>query len=75
MIIKEGDCSNAWKFVSRNYANGSSQIIGIYFDQPYITVAHFDPFRINVATTNMHGITARILVVSNAFQNIFFSHS
>ena len=31
--IKEGDCSDAWKFVARHRANGSSQIKGIYFDK------------------------------------------
>ena len=32
-IIKEGDCSDAWKFVARHCANGSSHIKGIDFDQ------------------------------------------
>ena len=31
--IKEGDCSDAWKFVSHHCANGISQIKGIDFDQ------------------------------------------
>ena len=31
--IKEGDCSDAWKFVARYCANGISHIKGIYFDQ------------------------------------------
>ena len=31
--IKEGDCSDAWKFVARHFENGSSRIKGIYFDQ------------------------------------------
>ena len=30
-IIKEGDCSDAWKFVALDCENGSSQIQGIYF--------------------------------------------
>ena len=33
-IIKEGDCSDAWKFVARHCANGISQIKGIDFYQP-----------------------------------------
>ena len=31
--IKEGECSDAWKFVARHCANGSSQIKVIDFDQ------------------------------------------
>ena len=31
--IKEFDCSDAWKFVARHCANGSSHIKGIDFDQ------------------------------------------
>ena len=33
--IKEGDCSDACKFVARHCANGSSKIKGVYFDQSY----------------------------------------
>ena len=40
--IKEGDCSDAWKFVARHCANGSSQIKGIDFYQSYSPVAHSD---------------------------------
>ena len=68
-IIKEGDCSDAWKFVARHFSNGSSQIKGIDFYQSYISVAHADSFIINIAIASMHRITARILDVSNAFQN------
>ena len=67
--IKEGDCSDAWKFVARNCANGSSQIKGIYFDQPYSPVVHAESFRINIAISSMHRLTVRILYVSNVFQN------
>ena len=31
--IKKGDCSDAYKFVARHCANGSSHIKGIDFDQ------------------------------------------
>ena len=47
--IKEGDCYDAWKFVARHCANGSSQIKGIDFDQSYSPVAHADSFIINIA--------------------------
>ena len=67
--IKECDCSDAWKFVARHCENWSSQIKGIYFDQSYSPVKHADSFRINVAIAYMHIIAARILDVSNAFQN------
>ena len=66
---KEGDCSNAWKFVARHCANGSYQIKGIHFDQSYSPVAHVDSFRINISIADMHRLTARILDVSNEFQN------
>ena len=52
--IKEGDCSDAWKFVARHCANGSSQIKGIDFDKSYSPVAHADYFRINIAIASMH---------------------
>ena len=67
--IKEGDCSDAWKFVARHSANESSQIKGIDFDQSYSPVAHADSFKINIAIASMHRLTVRILDVSNAFQN------
>ena len=41
-IIKEGDCSDAWKFVAHHCENGSSQIKGIDFDKLYSPVAHAD---------------------------------
>ena len=71
-IIKEGDCSDAWKKFSRQCTNGSYQIKGIDFDQSYSLVAHDDSFIINVAVASMHIITASILDVSNAFQNKMF---
>ena len=46
--IKEGDCSDAWKFVARHCANGSYHIKDIDFDQSYSPVAHADFFRINL---------------------------
>ena len=67
--IKEGDCYDACKFVARHCANGSSQIKGIDFDQSYSPVAHADSFRINIAIASIHRINARILDVSNEFQN------
>ena len=48
---------------------GSSQIKVIDFYQSYSPVAHADSFRINIAIASMHRLTARILDVSNAFQN------
>ena len=63
--IKEGDCSNAWKFVARHIVNGVSQIQGFDFDQSYLTMAHGDSFIINIATTAMHRLTVRIFDVSN----------
>ena len=47
----------------------SSQIKVIYFYQSYSPVAHADLFRINIAIVDIHILTARILDVSNAFQN------
>ena len=41
----------------------------IDFYQSYSPVAHADSFRINKAITDMHRLTARMLDVSNAFQN------
>ena len=67
--VKEGDCSDACKFVARHCSNGSSQIKGIGFDQSYSPVDHADSFRINIAIVDMHRLAARILDVSNAFQN------
>ena len=59
--IKEGECSDAWKFVTRHCANGSYQIKGIDFDESYSPVAHADSFIINIAIASMHILTARIL--------------
>ena len=70
--IKEGGFYDAWIFFSRHCANGSSHIKGIDFDISYSPVAHFDSFRINISIAAMHRLTARILDVSNAFQNTNF---
>ena len=40
--IKEGDCSDAWKFVAHHCANGSYKIKGIGFDKSYSTGTHTD---------------------------------
>ena len=71
-IIKEGSCSEAWTFCSRQCANGSYQIKGIDFDQSYIPVAHADSFKININIMDMHRLTARILDVSSTFNNTKF---
>ena len=67
--IKDGDCYIAWKFVALHCANISSNIKGIYFYQSYSPVAHADSFRNNISIAYMHRLTARILDVSNVFQN------
>ena len=67
--IKEGDCCDAWKFVAHHCSNGSSHIKGIDFDQLESLVAHAELFRINIAIASMHILTARILDISNTFQN------
>ena len=67
--IKEGDFSDAWKFVAHHCANGSYKIKSVYFYQSYIPVAHADSFKINIDITSTHRLTVRILDVSNAFQN------
>ena len=66
--IKEVDCSDAWKCVTRHCANVSSHIKGIDFDQSYSPVAHAYSFRINISIESMHRLTAIILDVSNEFQ-------
>ena len=68
-IIKEGVCSDAWKFVARHCAKRSSQIQGIYFYQSYSLVSYADYFRINISITDMHRITSRILDFNNTPQN------
>ena len=68
-IIKEGECSDVWKFVARHFENGSSQIKGIDFDQYYSPVAHANYFIIKISIAYMHIITARMLDVSDSFQN------
>ena len=67
--IKEGDCSYACKFVACHCENGSSQIKGVDFYQSYSPVAFSDLFIINISIAAMHILTARVLDVSNAFQN------
>ena len=67
--IKEGECSDACKFVARYCVNGSSCIKGIDFGQSYSPVARADSFRINIAIGTMHRLTTRILDFSNAFHN------
>ena len=67
--IKEGDCSDSWKFVARHCANGSFHIQDIYFDWSYIPVAHDDSLMINISITAIYRLTDNILDVSNALQN------
>ena len=69
-IIKEDDCSI---FFARQCENGSSRIKCINFDQSYSPVEHADLFRINIAITDMHRFTTRILDVSNVFHNTNFT--
>ena len=38
--IKEGDCSDAWKFVAQHCKNGISHIQGIDLDQKYSPIAY-----------------------------------
>ena len=68
--IKEGKCSDTWKFVVRHCANEGSQIQGTDFDQSYMPVDHANYFRINIYIMDIHRLTARIFDVSNGFQNI-----
>ena len=63
--IKEDDCSDAWKLVSRHYEDVSSQIKGIDFDQSYSTLAHAESYITNMAIAAMHRLTVRILDFSN----------
>ena len=58
LIIKEGDCYDAWKIVARHFENGSYHIQGMYFDQYYIPVAHADYFKTNISIEAMHRLTA-----------------
>ena len=57
------------EFFAYHCTNGISHIKGIYFGKYYSPVLHDNSFRINIAITATHRITARILDVSNAFQN------
>ena len=68
-IIKEGDCSDAWKSFAHHCENGSSHNQGIDSDQSYSPVAHADSFTINIYIADMHRLTANIFDVSNSFQN------
>ena len=62
--IKEGDWSDAWKFVAYYCENGSSQIKGIDFYQSYSPLACADSFIINIAIAAMHRLTYRVLMVA-----------
>ena len=62
---KKGDCYDAWKFVARQFENGSYHIKGIDFDESYIPVANADSFIIKFSITSMHRLTATVLYVSN----------
>ena len=68
-IIKEGDCSDAWKIVAHHFENGSYHIKGIDFDKSYSPVAHANSSRIKIAIAARHILTTRILDVINEFQN------
>ena len=68
-IIREGECSNAWKFVAYYFVNGGSLIPGVDYDQSYIPVAHADSSRINITIADMHRLIASILDFSHSFQN------
>ena len=68
-IIKESGCYDAQKFVARHCENGSFQIQGINFDKSYSPVAHASSFRIKIAISTIHILTAKILDVSNYLQN------
>ena len=70
--IKEGDCYDAWKCVSRHCSNGISHIKVIDFDQSYSPVAHDDSFKINIAITAMHRLTDSVLDVSDTYHNTNF---
>ena len=64
--LKEGKCSDTWKFIARHCENGRSNIQGIDFDQSYSPVAHDDYFITKISIAAMHRIlVARILDVSN----------
>ena len=67
--IREDGFSDAWFFFACHCGNGSSQIQGIDFDQYYSPEAHADFFRIKIYISDMHRLTARILDISNSFQN------
>ena len=67
--IKEGNCYDAWKFVALHFENGIYHNKGFDFYQSYSPVAHTDSFRINIAITDIHRLTARILDSCNEFQN------
>ena len=69
LSIKEGDFSDACKFVSCHFTNGSSRIKSINIYQSYSPVAYAESFRINIAITDIHRLATRILGVSNAFHN------
>ena len=70
--IKEGECSDEWKFVALHFENRISHIQGIVFDQYYIPGSHVNSFIIKISIVAIHRLTASILYASNAFQNNFF---
>ena len=70
--IKEFECSGIWKCVTCHCANGSSQIKDFDFDQSYIPVVHSDSFIFEISIADIHRLTARILYISNAFNNTYF---
>ena len=72
LSIKESKCSDAWKFVTHHFANGSSHIQGVDFYQSCSPVGHADSFRINISMADMHRLNASILDVSNEFHNKHF---
>ena len=53
-----------------HFANGSSHIQGIDFDQYYGPVEHEYSFQINIYISAMHRLTSIILDVRNFFQNM-----
>ena len=70
--IKEGNCSDTWKYVILHCSNMSYQIQVVYIDQSYITVACAEYFRINITITDIHRLNSSIWDISNDFQNKHF---
>ena len=55
--IKEGNYSDAWKFVAHHFTNVSSQIQPVYVYQVYSPMEHYDSLRISIAITDMNRLT------------------